>query len=111
MPLILTERNRQQALRDQRDLISVTKELVKLKAEHRIIDDERLENWKMMTEWRKKWIKCDDQRYDAMTLSPKSARSPSRKTKRKSKRKSKRKTKRKSKKKAKRKKRKTRRKH
>jgi len=45
------------------------KELVKLKAEHRIIDDEILENWKMMTEWRKKWIQCDDERYEAMTLS------------------------------------------
>jgi len=51
MPLILTERNRQQALKDQKDLISTTKELFKLKEEHRIIDAERLENWKMMIEW------------------------------------------------------------
>ena len=75
MPLILTERNRQQALRDQKDLISTTKELFKLKEEHRIIDAERLENWKMMIEWRKMMIECDDERYDAMTLSPRSARS------------------------------------
>jgi len=111
MPLILTERNRQQALKDQKDLISTTKELFKLKEEHRIIDAERLENWKMMIEWRKMMIECDDERYDAMTLSPRSdrsarsARSPkkARKARRKSRKakkakKAKRKTRRKSKK-------------